>query len=929
MGLLGSPATFGRMMDFIMRFLSCITYQDDVLIHSKTHAEQLEQLQLCFDRIRAHGLKLNVKKCSFGQSDVPYLGFLLTPTGILPGKEKTEAIREAGPPKNIRQVREFTGLCNYFRASVPNFSGIAAPLNRLTRVGCGWSKGELPPDALKAFNLLKEKLLNPPTLAYPNPKLDYHLMVDASVGSETTAGGLGASLIQIDEKGIPRAIGFASRGLSKHEKNYTAYLLEMQAACFGIEHFDVYLRGRHFSLHTDHRPLEKLSTVHNRTLNRLQQKMLEYHFTIRYKPGKDNVVSDFLSRNPVSAVDVKKETLVDLQRRDGLIAKLLTDMRNGSDCAMFKRLKEKLVVKGDLLFFRKSSGKLAVFAPKDIIPDILQSAHNSLLGGHMGMYKCRERILEKYFWPNMNNDVKDHIRKCVECQRSKPHSRPLRVPLQPLEQPSEPNHRIHVDLFGPLTSSGKGKKYVMVITDAFTKYVELVALPSKEASVVSKAIYETWITRYSTPKEIVTDGGKEFCNKILDGLCDELKLLHKQTSPYHPECNAAVEVFNRTMRQFLQSAISAPYLDWEPLLPALRISYNTSVSKATLATPFSLVFGMRPNMPFFDLETAVSYDEGKQDLLQELRLVRKLAEDNNIKYRKEYAKYYDARFKTELRQLSLDDMIFVQNNYKTGANPKLQPLFVGPYEVTRIKDANVYYKKGSKIKVAHLNRVKKASLALPQLQPRQITRLQLDDFSDCTQPLQFPLEVTVQAELGQDAPSNLSYDEGSKQPGAMTTSEDKQADKREELLVNGRGHESMCSEIPEADWSTFQSPSFTQHRLRKESMLSDSSSDIDTEVIIERESSMRTEGQAGGADQAIMDTCELSHVYNDKPMITPMPARNKRKCVSPPERQPYPLRGRRLEGPMPEPVLPRFPLESAAYKKRSTASSIQDLDSIR
>ena len=56
-----------------------------------------------------------------------------------------------------------------------------------------------------------------------------------------------------------------------------------------------------------------------------------------------------------------------------------------------------------------------------------------------------------------------------------------------------------MDLFGPLTSSEKGKKYVMVITDAFTKYVELVALPSKEASVVSKAIYETWITRYSTP----------------------------------------------------------------------------------------------------------------------------------------------------------------------------------------------------------------------------------------------------------------------------------------------------------------------------------------------------------------------------------------------------------------------------------------------
>ena len=110
------------------------------------------------------------------------------------------------------------------------------------------------------------------------------------------------------------------------------------------------------------------------------------------------MVSDFLSRNPVSAVDVKLGTLVDLQKKDKLIAKLIADIRNGSDCAIFKRLKDKLVLKGDLLFFRKSSGKLAFFAPREIIPDILQSAHNSLLGGHMGMYKCRERILEKYFF---------------------------------------------------------------------------------------------------------------------------------------------------------------------------------------------------------------------------------------------------------------------------------------------------------------------------------------------------------------------------------------------------------------------------------------------------------------------------------------------------------------------------------------------------
>ena len=102
MGLLGSPATFVRMMDFVMRFLKAITYQDDVLAHSKDHATQIIELQKCFNRLRAHGLKLNVKKCSFGKSNVPYLGFLLMPNGILPGEDKSAAIKSFQPPRSIK-----------------------------------------------------------------------------------------------------------------------------------------------------------------------------------------------------------------------------------------------------------------------------------------------------------------------------------------------------------------------------------------------------------------------------------------------------------------------------------------------------------------------------------------------------------------------------------------------------------------------------------------------------------------------------------------------------------------------------------------------------------------------------------------------------------------------------------------------------------
>ena len=147
-------------------------------------------LQSCFNRIQANGLKLNVAKCNFGQENVPYLGFTLTPKGILPGQDKTEAIKHCPPPATVRQVREFLGLCNYFRASVKGFAHIAAPLNRLLTNESEWKGGKLPPEEQKAFETLQEKLLNPPVLAYPNPKLDYHLMEDASIGSEDIPGGI-------------------------------------------------------------------------------------------------------------------------------------------------------------------------------------------------------------------------------------------------------------------------------------------------------------------------------------------------------------------------------------------------------------------------------------------------------------------------------------------------------------------------------------------------------------------------------------------------------------------------------------------------------------------------------------------------------------------------------------------------------------------
>ena len=169
MGLMGSPASFSRLMEVVMRDLSNIlTYIDDCLVHSSTHADHLQHLKLALDRLRLHGLKLNPAKCIFAERTVQYLGHTLSDKGISPGFDKTKAIQESAPPATTRQLKSFLGLCNYFRCYIKDFAHIATPLYKLTRQDSDWKGGELPSVALSAFKSLKQAICAKPVLKYPS-----------------------------------------------------------------------------------------------------------------------------------------------------------------------------------------------------------------------------------------------------------------------------------------------------------------------------------------------------------------------------------------------------------------------------------------------------------------------------------------------------------------------------------------------------------------------------------------------------------------------------------------------------------------------------------------------------------------------------------------------------------------------------------------
>jgi len=242
-------------------------------------------------------------------------------------------------------VRAFVGLCNFFRTHIRNFAQMSAPLTRLTRKDSGYTKGEIPEEAMKAFIQLRKALITNPVVDFPRNNRPYYLIVDAATGTESTEGGIGAILAQKDENGNFRVISYGSRQLVKHEKNYSPYLLEMAAAVWGMEFYDEYLRGRRFVVLTDHKPLEKLSHLHTKTLNRLQLAMMEYDFLMQYKKGVD-MPADFLSRNVVNqinAIDPFGPDLRALQQSDPHVKFINNFLATGKwDKLVSKSLENKL-----------------------------------------------------------------------------------------------------------------------------------------------------------------------------------------------------------------------------------------------------------------------------------------------------------------------------------------------------------------------------------------------------------------------------------------------------------------------------------------------------------------------------------------------------------------------------------------------------------
>ena len=209
MGLCNSPDIFQEKMNELFIGLEYVrAYIDDLLIISNgSFEDHLNKLNVVFQKLQDAGFKVNAEKSFFAQSELEYLGFKITRSGIMPLPDKVQAIQNIAEPKTKKQLRSFIGVINYYRDMWKGRSDLLAPLSAMTSKKAPWN---WTPQCQKAFDEIKKVVSRETLLAYPDFNKTFEIHTDASKSQ------LGAV---ISQEGKP--IAFYSRKLNSAQVNYT------------------------------------------------------------------------------------------------------------------------------------------------------------------------------------------------------------------------------------------------------------------------------------------------------------------------------------------------------------------------------------------------------------------------------------------------------------------------------------------------------------------------------------------------------------------------------------------------------------------------------------------------------------------------------------------------------------------------------------
>ena len=618
-GINSSVGIFQREIEKVLQGIpDVIVFLDDVLVSGKTQDEHLKTLEKVLCRLENAGLKVRADKCRFLVPQVEYLGHVVNKHGISPTAEKTEAIRSVPAPRNVSELKSFLGLLTYYSRYLPARAEKLAPLYDLLKKDRDWVWG---PEQQGSFHWAQRVLTSDSVLAHFDAAKEQILVCDAS------SRGIGAVLAQRDVDGAERPVGYVSRTLSSSEQKYSQLEREALAIVFAVEKFNQYLMGNRFILVTDHKPLVVLFGEHkdipamaSARIRRWALKLSAYQYSIQFRRTEDMGNADSLSRLPLPVTDDSaKEDLVllvessvfdarqvaRLTARDPVLSRVMNLVQKGGwpevTDAVLKPFSEKR------LEMSACAGVL-MWGHRVVIPvKCRQAVISELHAAHPGIGRMKALARSCVWWPQIDNDLENTVRQCSACQESRPA--PRRADLSMWPWPKRPWSRIHVDFAEPI----KGK-YVFVVVDAFSKWVEAEpcsSVSSQAAMVKLRRMFARW----GLPDMLCSDNATTFTAQEFQQFLADNGVQHRTIEPRHSQGNGLAERAVRDVKQALKRSVNG---NWELALAEWLLYQRKIPHSTTSVSPSELMLGRvirsRLDLLHPDLQSRVQLKQLQQKL---------------------------------------------------------------------------------------------------------------------------------------------------------------------------------------------------------------------------------------------------------------------------------------------------------------------------
>ena len=478
-------------------------------------------------------------------------------------------------------------MINYLTKFSPRLTELSEPIKELIKEKVPFNWG---PEHQESFNILKKELVRAPVLAYYNPKKETVLQTDASTK------GLGACLLQDD-----KPIYFTSKALTEMQRGYIAIEIESLAVAWAVENFHHFLYGCHFILETDQKPLEAiLPRSLNHATPRLQRILIRtqpYNFTVRYIPGKRNLLTDCLSRlgKQEDAIKLPKLHVYQISHQLSARSDSLQEIRQATqtddELALLKHtimtgwptnirevpqilhpywtFHEELTIEDGLIL--KGT---RIIIPTKMHKAILKQIHDS----HLGLTKCKLRAKQAVYWLGLNEHLEQLILNCQLCLK---YSRSKRKPDQSStlgqEVPLVPWTKLATDIF-----HFEGQSYLLIVdyTSRFPIVRRLTSMTAQHIVDHCKQIF----AEYGWPDTLISDNGPCYASETFKKLMTEYNVNHITSSPHYPQSNSLAEKYIQIVKNLFHKAKE----EGQDLYKCLMTYRNTPLS-TTLQSPMQIL----------------------------------------------------------------------------------------------------------------------------------------------------------------------------------------------------------------------------------------------------------------------------------------------------------------------------------------------------